>query len=65
MYCIIVLYLKAFLEAKASSEGVQPMVMFENLFFALFGVTGPNDIMQSKEQNSTIAYSDGKKNNKN
>ncbi len=37
-----------FLAEKNWEEEIQPFLLFEKLFFALFGVTGPSDIMISK-----------------
>ena len=40
--------LKELLETMRAEEGVQPAGMFEVLFWALFGITGVEDLMESK-----------------
>ena len=35
-------------EEKIDSEGIQPFLMLEILFFALFGITGVSDMMASE-----------------
>ena len=34
------LTMEEFFEEKVDEEGIQPFIMFETLFFALFGITG-------------------------
>lgn len=38
------LSMELFLEEKVAEEGVQPILMFESLFFALFGAAGVKDL---------------------
>ena len=35
-------------DEKVSEEGIQPFLMFEILFFALFGITGMDELMASE-----------------